>query len=72
MVGVIEILHEPLARAAKERDIAHHFVLDQRATDGAFGAKRVVVAGGEPNARLDRVGRLPGDDVDRPPTELRP
>ena len=40
--------------------------LIERAADRAFGAKPVVVAGGEPNARLERVRRLPGHDVDRP------
>jgi hypothetical protein len=53
---------EPL-RAAQEREIAHLLVRDQRAAHGAFGAKLVAVAGSEPNARLERVGRLHGDDV---------
>ena len=61
---VIEIFDDACAPAAKEREIAHRLVVDQRPADGAFDPKLVVVAGGEPRARLERVGWLPSDDVD--------
>src|SRR5215213_1080122 len=64
---VIEILHEAVARAAEEREVAHHPVLDQRASDRAFGAEPVVITGREPDAGLERVRRLTSEDVDRPP-----
>ena len=65
VVRMIDIVHEALARASEKREVAHHLVLDQRAADGAFEAELVVVTGGEPYAGVERVGRLPGDDVDR-------
>ena len=69
---MVEVLHDAVARAAEEREVAHHFVLDRGATDGAFGAELVVITGGEPNARLERIGRLTSDDVDRAADRVTP
>ncbi len=72
MVGMIEITNEPFPGAAEERNIAHDLVLDERAADRAFDAEAVIVADAEPHARLERVRRLPGHDVDRPADRVPP
>ena len=64
VVGVHEVLYEPVAETAKERKAAHHFVFDQRSADGSISAERVVVAGADPRARLEAVRGLARDDVD--------
>ena len=62
---MIEILDQAIARAAEKREPTHHLVLDEWSSYGAFGAELVIVTRGQADARLQRVGRLPGDDVDR-------
>ena len=49
---MIEILDEAIARAAEKREPAHHLVLDEWSSDGAFGAELVVVTSGQADARL--------------------
>src|SRR3954452_2799911 len=62
---MLEILDQAITRAAEESETTHHLILDERSPYGSFGAELVVVASGQADARLERVGRLPGDDVDR-------
>src|SRR6185503_633011 len=62
---MIEIPDEAIARATEKGETTHHLVLDEWSPYSAFGAELVVVARGQSDARLEHIGRLPGDDVDR-------
>src|SRR6185503_15945310 len=63
-VRMVEIAHESVARAAKDRDVSHQLVSDERTTEGTLRAEGVVAASRQPHTHLRRVRGLAGHNVD--------